>query len=99
MLKKSLAVATMSIACAFAFAPMAQAADAVPDFEDDIEGSSISEARATIKDTGNLMLIKLDSTVLECDAEDREATAMRSVYFAPIDRSNVTVTFSCPEEE
>jgi len=99
MLKKSLAIVTLSIACAIGFAPLAQAADAVPDFEDDIEGSSISEARATIKDTGNLMLIKLDGPINDCAYTDRVATAMRSVYFAPIDRSNVTITFSCPEEE
>ena len=98
MLKKSLTVAALSLACAIGFAPLAQAADAVPDFADDIEGSSISEARATIKATGNLMLIKLDGPINDCALTDREATAMRSVYFAPIDRSNVTVTFSCPEE-
>ena len=99
MLKKSLTVAALSIACAVGFAPLAQAATAVPDFNDDIKGKSISAARSVIKDSGNLMLIKLDSTILECDNEDREATAMRSVYFAPIDRSNVTITFSCPDEE
>ncbi|QII00149.1 hypothetical protein BH92_09940 [Rhodococcoides fascians A21d2] len=99
MLKKSLAVATLSIACAIGFAPMAQAATAVPDFEDDIEGNSISEVRAVIKDSGNLLLVKLEDPINGCDDADREATAMRSVYFAPIDRSNVIVTFSCPEEE
>ncbi|MCX6493892.1 MAG: hypothetical protein NTX68_23385 [Rhodococcus sp.] len=88
MLKKSLTVAALSIACAVGFAPLAQAAD-VPDFKDKIEGKSISAARAIIKDSGNLMLVKLDGPI----------NALRSVYFAPIDRSNVTITFSCPEEE
>ncbi|AMY24064.1 hypothetical protein HQO38_14515 [Rhodococcus fascians] len=99
MLKKSLTVAALSIACAVGFAPLAQAATAVPDFDDDIKGKSISAARAVIKDSGNLMLIKRDGPINGCDDADRTATAMRSVYFAPIDRSNVTITFSCPEEE
>jgi hypothetical protein len=45
------------------------------------------------------MLVKLDGPINGCELADREATALRSVYFAPIDRSNVTITFSCPEEE
>jgi hypothetical protein len=98
MLKKSLTVAALSIACAVGFAPLAQAAD-VPDFKDKIEGKSISAARSIIKDSGNVMLIKRDSSILECDDEDRVATALRAVYFAPIDRYNVIITFSCPEEE
>ncbi|MFI8567488.1 hypothetical protein ACIGGF_13105 [Rhodococcus sp. NPDC078407] len=98
MLKKSLTVAALSIACAIGFAPLAQAAD-VPDFEDDIEGISISEARAAIKATDNVMLIKRDSSILECDDEARVATDLRAVYFPPIDRYNVIITFSCPDEE
>ena len=98
MLKKSLTVAALSIACAIGFAPLAQAAD-VPNFKDKIEGKSISAARAIIKDSGNLMLVKLDGPINDCALTDRTATALRSVYFAPADRSNVTITFSCPEEE
>ncbi|MBY4127951.1 hypothetical protein HQO83_06055 [Rhodococcus fascians] len=95
MLKKSLTVAALSIACAVGFAPLAQAADDVPDFDDDIKGNSISAVRAAVKATGNLLLVKLEDPINGCDDEDRVATAIRAVYFPPIDRYNVTVTFSC----